>query len=104
MFFLEQPFRAGLRAIEYTRAILNAYLAATAFGVVAAVPLARLLGLRGITLGILVVNVTTVACLGLSLARRLSHGRLSGAALSPTAGSPAAKSGEEKLGGLSDVP
>jgi O-antigen/teichoic acid export membrane protein len=51
--FTGGPLRAGLQAIETTAAIMWAYCAMTAFALVAAIPLAKQLGLTGVMIGLI---------------------------------------------------
>jgi len=66
------PLRAGLRALESTRAIFFTYAWALAFSLVAAYPLVEVGGALGAVLGLLIVNLGSQIILWLALRRALS--------------------------------
>jgi O-antigen/teichoic acid export membrane protein len=69
--FLTVPLRAGLRAMEHSKAIFWSYIWMTLVSVIAAYPITTYLGLAGVIGGIVMVNIIQVSTLWFGLKKRL---------------------------------
>ena len=81
MVFFGNPLRAGLQALEYTAPVFWSYSAMTVFSIAFAGPFARHLGLVGVMLGLIAIQVIFQGILGVSLlarVRRMRQSLLSG--------------------------
>jgi O-antigen/teichoic acid export membrane protein len=70
MVFVSGPIRAGLQALEYTSPIFWAYPVLIAFSVTLVGPLARTLGLTGVMLGMIGVQVIFQGIIGIAFLMR----------------------------------
>lgn len=80
--FFAGPLRAGMQALEYTAPAFWSYLAMTGFSVLLVGPLAKHLGLIGVMLGMIAVNILSQGVVGIALVLRVR--RLKREHLSPT--------------------
>ena len=72
LIFVGGPLRAGLQALEFTAPIFWSYLAMTTCAVAFAVPMAKWLGLTGVMLGLLGMQILFQSIVGVALIAR-SH-------------------------------
>jgi O-antigen/teichoic acid export membrane protein len=71
--FVTGPLRAGLQALEYTKPHFWAYLAATAFSVLLAFPMARRLGLDGTMVGLIGAQLLLQSIIAVALLVRANR-------------------------------
>lgn len=79
MVFFGNPMRAGLQALEYTAPVFWSYLAMTVFALAFAGPFAKHLGLIGVMLGLIGIQVIFQGILAVALivrVRRMRHNLL----------------------------
>jgi O-antigen/teichoic acid export membrane protein len=69
--FFAGPLRAGLQALEYTAPIFWSYLAMTGFSILFAGPFAKHLGLTGVMLGMIAINILSQGVVGIALVLRV---------------------------------
>jgi O-antigen/teichoic acid export membrane protein len=69
--FIGLPLRSGLRAIEHTRPVFTGYLLTTVFALVVFYPLVHGLGLLGVMIGLLAMQLIMQAVLWISLRKQL---------------------------------
>jgi O-antigen/teichoic acid export membrane protein len=75
MVFFANPLRAGLQALEYTAPVFWSYSAMTVFSLAFAGPLAKRLGLVGILVGLIAVQLIFQGILAMSLLSRIRRTR-----------------------------
>ena len=75
LIFIGGPLRAGLQALEFTAPIFWSYMAMTTCAVAFAVPMAKWLGLTGVMLGLIGIQILFQGIVGVSLLVR--SGRVS---------------------------
>jgi O-antigen/teichoic acid export membrane protein len=73
LIFVGGPLRAGLQALEFTVPIFWSYLAMTTCAVAFAVPMAKWLGLTGVMLGLLGIQILFQSIVGVSLLMKSSR-------------------------------
>jgi O-antigen/teichoic acid export membrane protein len=71
MIFIAGPLRAGLQALEYTQPIFWAYSFLTVVSVVMAGPFTRELGLTGVLLGMIGIQIVFQGIIGIALFKRV---------------------------------
>jgi O-antigen/teichoic acid export membrane protein len=73
--FFIGPLRAGLQAMEYTAPIFWSYLVMTIFSILCAGPFAKHLGLIGVMLGMIAINVIFQGIIGIGMVMRVRQKR-----------------------------
>lgn len=73
--FFAGPLRAGLQAMEYTAPIFWSYLVMTVFSILCAGPFAKHLGLTGVMLGMIAINIIFQGIIGIGMVLRVRQMR-----------------------------
>jgi O-antigen/teichoic acid export membrane protein len=73
LIFIGGPLRAGLQALEFTVPIFWSYLAMTTCAFAFAIPMAKWLGLTGVMIGLIGIQILFQSIVGISLLIRSSR-------------------------------